>query len=153
MASYTNLCGERFLLRRLLGALAGLVKAPAVIHAANRVGFDPAGGKLRAAMRAAKIHDVRRPALPAVERIALAHDLNRFGLARTEVFRAVNGMPKAAHELSGESAGTGGDEIVVAQRFMGTVTVFAFGSRHLSLRVFCESNHFGRYSNAPYIVV
>src|SRR5687767_690392 len=109
MASYTNLCRERFLLRRLLGALAGLVKAPAVIHAANRVGFDPAGGKLRAAMRAAKIHDVRRPAVPAVERKAFAHDLNRFGLARTEIFRPMNGLPKPAHELAGESTGTCGD--------------------------------------------
>jgi hypothetical protein len=79
---------------RLFDALPGAVKAPAVIHAADRVAFDPAGRELRAAMRAAEIDEMRRAALAAVKREALAHDLDRLGLSRVEIFGAMDGMPE-----------------------------------------------------------
>src|SRR5688572_30756350 len=118
IAPYSDLAGERFLLRRLLGALTFGVETPTMVHATDRVAFDPAGGKLRATVRTAKIHDVRRTAFAPIKREALAHDFYGFGLARTDIFRPVNRMPKPAHELAGESAGTGGDEVFEAELLM-----------------------------------
>ncbi len=71
-----------------------------MIHAADRVAFDPAGGKLCTAMRAAKIHDMGRAAFTAIKRKTLAHDLDRFGLAGLKLFAAMDRMPKPAHVRS-----------------------------------------------------
>ena len=57
-----------------------------MIHAADRVAFDPAGGELRAAVRAAEIDNVRCAVFIAVKSEAFAHDLDRFGLAGAELF-------------------------------------------------------------------
>ena len=129
IAPCANLCRERFFFGRLLRALTFRVETPAVIHAADRVAFDPPGGKLRAAVRAAKIHDVRRPAVPAVKGKALAHDLNGFGLSWWKLFRPINRMPKPSHKLAGESSGASGNEIFMPEFFMSAGR-FAFPSGH-----------------------
>src|SRR5439155_23576672 len=110
----------------LLCALTGTVKQPTVIHAADAVAFDPAGGELRAAMRAAKSDDMRGSGLATGERKALAHDFDRFSLAGTELFGAMYGMPEPAHERPGKTPRPGGDEIFVAKFFASTIT-FTFG--------------------------
>ena len=110
-----------------------------MVHAADRVAFDPAGGELRAAMRAAEIHDVRRAVITAVKRKALAHDLDRLGLAGAHLLGAMNRMPKSAHECTGETSRASGDEILVAELFVSAVT-FTFGLRHFSPRVFANLN-------------
>jgi hypothetical protein len=109
--------------------LTGAVKQPTVIHAADAVAFDPAGGKLRAAMRAAKSDDMRCSTLATVKRKTLAHDLDGLGLAGAELFGAMYGMPKPAHKVPGETPWPGGDEICVAKFFTTTVT-FSFGRCH-----------------------
>ena len=81
--------------------MTGAVKQPTVIHAADAVAFDPAGGKLRAAMRAAKSDDMRCSTLATVKRKTLAHDLDGLGLAGVEFFGAMYRMPKPAHKVPG----------------------------------------------------
>src|SRR4029450_3853950 len=126
---YANLACEGFLLCGLLCALTGTVKQPTVIHAADAVAFHPAGGELRAAMRAAKSDDMRGSGLATVERKTLAHDLDRFSLAGAEFLGAMDGMPEPAHKVPGKTPWPGGDEIFVAKLFMTPVT-FTFGCCH-----------------------
>src|SRR6266536_2343358 len=114
---YANLACEGFLLGGLLCALTGTVKQPTVIHAADAVAFDPAGGELRAAMRAAKSDDMRGSGLATVERKTLAHDLDRFSLAGAELLGAIDGMPEPAHERPGKTPWPGEDEILGAKFF------------------------------------
>ena len=97
-----------------------------MIDAADAVAFDPAGGELRAAMRAAKADDMGCSALATIQRKSFAHDLDGFGLARAELFGAMYGMPKPAHKVAGKTPWPGGDEIFVAKSFTTSVT-FAFG--------------------------
>jgi hypothetical protein len=97
-----------------------------VIYAADAIGFNPPGGKLRASMRAAKSDDMRRSTLATVKRKTLAHDLDGLGLAGVEFFGAMYRMPKPAHKVPGETPWPGGDEIFVAKFFTATVT-FTFG--------------------------
>jgi hypothetical protein len=80
-------------------------------------------------MRAAKSDDMRGSGLATVERKALAHDLDRFSLARTELLGAIDGMPEPAHKVPGKTPWPGGDEIFVAKLFTTPVT-FTFGCCH-----------------------
>src|SRR4030095_14531773 len=80
------------------------------------------------------------------ERKALAHDLDRLGLAGAQLFGAMDRLQEAAHECAGESARASGDEILVAELFVGAVT-FTFGLRHFSLRVFANLNSKSEYRN------
>ena len=54
------------------------------------VAFHPAGGKLRAAMRTAKTDDMGRAGFAAVERKALAHDLDGSSFAGPKFFGAMD---------------------------------------------------------------
>ena len=98
---------ERFFLGRLLDALAGFIENPTMINAADAVPFDPAGRELRSPVGTAEPDHVRRAALAAIESEALAHDLNRFGLAGHEIFGAMDGMPEPAHISSREASWLG----------------------------------------------
>src|SRR5580765_4417676 len=89
---------------------------------------------------------MRRACFTSVERKALAHDLDRLGLAGAQLFGAMDRMPKPAHECTGESARPSGDEVLVAELFMGAVA-FAFGLRHFSPRVFANLNSKSEYRN------
>ena len=54
-----NLFGEGFFLGRLFDALSRAIELPTVKSAANTIALDPADRKLRLAVRAAKVDDVR----------------------------------------------------------------------------------------------
>lgn len=118
-----NLACERFLLRGLLRALTRAVKQPTVIDAADAIAFYPAGGELRASVRAAKSHDVGRSRLAAVECETFAHDLDWFSVAGPKLFCSMYGMPEPAHKSSGKTPRLGGDEIFVAKFFTATATL------------------------------
>src|SRR5262249_1050092 len=70
----TNLFGKGFAVGRLLHALTATVVKPTVVHAPDTVSFDPTGGQLGSAMRAAKLHQMRSTACPPVEREILTHN-------------------------------------------------------------------------------
>ena len=89
---------------------------------------------------------MRRACFTSVERKALAHDLDRLGLAGAQLLGAMDWMPEAAHELPGDAIWPSGDEIFVAKFFMGAVT-FTFGLRHFSPRVFANLNSKSEYRN------
>ena len=73
-----------------------------MVEAAYGVLLDPAGGELRAAMRAFRCERLSRAAFAAIEREILVHDLDRDGAAGLEVSRQIDRMPEepqiAAHE-------------------------------------------------------
>ena len=62
-----------------------------------------------------KFRDMRRACFTSVERKALAHDLDRLGLAGAQLLGAMDWMPEAAHECAGDGARPSGDEILVAE--------------------------------------
>ena len=103
--------GEGFFFRRLLDALAGGIKAPTVKAAADRVVLDPADGKLRLAVRAAKVDQMRFAAVAAVERELLAHDLDRLGPAGRYILSAVHRVPKFSQVAAGKRVRTGVVEV------------------------------------------
>jgi hypothetical protein len=96
-----------------------------VIHAADAIAFHPTGGELRAAMGTTKADNVRRAGITAVEREALAHDLDRFGFADVEMLSAVDRLPEPAQVIPRQRAGLGRNEIFPAQLFFGAA-VFTF---------------------------
>jgi hypothetical protein len=67
-------------------------------------------------------------------------------LAGAQLFGAMDRMPKPAHELPGDAIWPSGDEILVAELFVGAVT-FTFGLRHFSLRVFANLNSKSEHRN------
>src|SRR5262249_49881586 len=89
-----HLAGEARLLRRLLHALPRAIVLPAVIDAADAVLLDPAEVNRRAAMRTPVGDDLRLAGRAAVERIILAHDAHRLGLAGRQVLAAVDRVPE-----------------------------------------------------------
>jgi hypothetical protein len=66
-------------------------------------------------VRATKFGDIGIAIFAAVKRKALAHDLDRLGLTGEKRLRAVNRMPKPAHESSRESARPSRHKLIVMQ--------------------------------------
>src|SRR5438034_9250885 len=58
-------------------------------------------------MRTAKADDVRFATLAAIKREFFAHDFDRLGPSRFQVFRAINRVPKLSHVLAGECVRAG----------------------------------------------
>jgi hypothetical protein len=77
MTRDADILSERFLLRRLLDALAGRIVLPAVETAANAIVLYPADGKLRVPVRAAEADQVRRAGFAAVKCKVLAQNSYR----------------------------------------------------------------------------
>ncbi len=84
-----DLLAEGVFLCRLLDAVAVRRELPAVIEAAQRIAFDPAGREPRAAMRADGIDEMGGAALAAVEGELFAHDADRHRAAGRQVHRAI----------------------------------------------------------------
>src|SRR5437660_3988641 len=102
---------------RLLHALPGTVILPTVIEAADAVSLNPTDGKLRAAMRAPEVNDVRSRAFATIKCKLFSHDLNRYRMARLKLMRHVNRMPKHAQISPGQSAGASMDKIHLGDVF------------------------------------
>jgi len=68
-----------------------------MIEAADGVAFDPAWHHRHAAMGAARRHDMRLPALAAIDHEVLAEDADRLDVADLEIGRVIDRMPEAAH--------------------------------------------------------
>src|SRR5205814_972423 len=108
--------GEAGVLGGLLDALARGVVLPAVVEAAQAVALHPARRELRAAVRAAEVHEVGDAALTAIEGELLAHDRDRFGVAGREVAGEIDRLPEAAQVAAGQRAGPGVDEVIPGRR-------------------------------------
>lgn len=97
--------GDFFGKARFFGGLFDALSAgfvlPAVVVAPDAVAFDPAGRKLRAAVRAIRRNEVRCPRLTAKERERFAHDPDRLGGSRRDVVEHGNRQPKAAQVAAG----------------------------------------------------
>src|SRR6185312_916786 len=91
-------------LGRLLGAASIAVERPAMIHAADAIALDPAGRELRPAMGAAWTDQERLAGASAIERQALAHDLDRPRPASGKIAREANGLPEAAEITAGKGS-------------------------------------------------
>src|SRR6185437_10243885 len=91
----------------LLDALSGAVEHPAVIHAADAIILDPAGGKLCAAMRATRADEMRLAGEAAIERVILAHHADRLGLAFREIRRDTDRLPERLEVTASDSARPG----------------------------------------------
>src|SRR5262249_41481682 len=107
---------EPRLLRRLLGAAAVTLEFPSVIEASQRVALDPGAGKLRAAMRAARLGQVNRSALATIERERLPHDAQRHRSADLQIRGVIDRIPEASQVGARDRIGTGEDEIVALRR-------------------------------------
>jgi len=92
---------ETFVFRRLLDALAGAVVFPAVIETADAIVLDPTRGQLRAAMGTSKIDDVSPSARTTIKREAFAHDMDRHGVAGSQLLRNVDRVPEHSQISSG----------------------------------------------------
>src|SRR5262249_41085276 len=116
-----HLAGEAGILGGLLDTLARPVVLPAVVEAADAVALHPARAELRAPVRAGKVDQVglwtRRywsvQPLSPVEREVLAHDADRFRVARREIRRDVHRLPEPAHVATGQRAGARVREVKV----------------------------------------
>ncbi len=104
-----HLAREVRILRGHLDALAGAVELPAVVQAAQRIAFDPAEMQRRAAMRAAIVEHLGAARFAAVERVVLAHDADRPGVALRQVFAAVDRQPELPHEAPRRARARRGD--------------------------------------------
>ena len=72
---------------------------------ANTIALNPADGKLRLPVRAAKVDDVRLTLVAPIERELFAHDFYRFGPTGLQIFGAKNRLPKFSHILARQCAG------------------------------------------------
>src|SRR5262249_60541167 len=75
--------------------------------------LDAAEMHQRAAMRAARIDDLRLAGGAAEQRVALAHDANGPGAAGGEILAALDRQPELAHELAAGRAGLRGGDVDV----------------------------------------
>src|SRR5215471_12561288 len=108
---HPNSAAERLRLGWLLGALTGRVEGPAVISARDLLASHGAGRELRPAVRAPVHRDVGLPALAAIEREPLAHDLDGDGLSLREGTRQVDRLPEAPEIAPADRPRAGVDEI------------------------------------------
>ena len=109
-----DLVAEGVFFRRLLDAGAGAVELPAVIEAAQRIALDPAGRQARAAMRAARVDEMRRSGPAAVEREVFAHDADGDGASRLQVDRVIDRLPELAQVTARGCTGSGAQAILAA---------------------------------------
>ncbi len=79
---------------------SGTVVRPAVVEALHGVAADPADRQLRAAVRAAKADQMRRPRLAAIEREPLAHHVERNQRTGFELFGDVDRLPRRSQAAS-----------------------------------------------------
>ena len=107
---------ERPVLVGLLVALAGLVEFPAVKAAAQPVSLDPADRHDRAAMRTARIGDMRHAVFAAIDGEFLAENFERLDLLGFEILRPHHGMPEHPQITPARRTRTNGFEIGVLQR-------------------------------------